>query len=84
MRDFGASRFDFWYQSTAAVSAAFSAAGSPPVFSASATTVYPVAERAALTAVVDWHRKANQLLPTNRYDNVIAGAQARLQELGTP
>jgi predicted Ser/Thr protein kinase len=44
----------------------------------------PVAERAALTSVIEWHRKANQLLPTNRYDNVISGAQARLQELGNP
>jgi hypothetical protein len=61
-----------------------SAVGYTAVADAARSSSDPAAERAALTAVVDWHHKANQLLPTNKYDIVISGAQARLQELGTP
>lgn len=61
-----------------------SAVGFTAVADEARTSSDPAAEKAALTSVIDWHRKANQLLPTNKYDNVIAGAQARLQELGTP
>lgn len=61
-----------------------SAVGYSAVADAARASSDPAAERAALTAMVDWHHKANQLLPTNKYDNVISTAQARLTELGTP
>ena len=44
----------------------------------------PAAEKAALASVIDWHQKANRLAPTNKYDNVISMAQARLQQLSNP
>ncbi len=58
-----------------------SATGYTVVAESEKTNGDQAAEKAALTAAVDWYQKSNRLAPKSRIQDMIGAAQARIREL---